>query len=75
MKHPSLTMAGVALALSQYLAERPKGLFASFIEALHHSRRIQARRILQQNRHLMSSATHRDSFDQKPYPEGRKNGQ
>ena len=35
-----------------------KRIFTTIIEALHHSRRLQAARFLRQNRHLIETAQH-----------------
>jgi hypothetical protein len=40
---------------------RRKGVFALVLEALHHSRRLQAERIIRQYRHLLASSEPRDS--------------
>ena len=51
-------------------ARRP-GFFQGFLQALHHSRRLQAERTLQQYRHLIDQGRHR--FDRLNI-EGRDNG-
>jgi hypothetical protein len=40
------------------------GLFASILGALHHTRRIQSRRVLRQYRHLMFHGDQRTAFPQ-----------
>jgi hypothetical protein len=40
-----------------------KSILASFLAALHHSRRIQARRVLRQYRHLIDQSDQRIAFD------------
>jgi len=44
-------------------------IFAAIIDALHHSRRLQAERIIRQYRHLLASSEPRDS---KPDVGGQK---
>jgi hypothetical protein len=48
------------------------GIFASILGALHHTRRIQSRRILTQHRHLISNGDQRTALFQ-PDLEGREN--
>jgi hypothetical protein len=43
-------------------------IFAAIIDALHHSRRLQAERIIRQYRHLLASS---DPHDSKPNIGGR----
>jgi len=49
----------VASAFSSHQGRRK--LFAAIIDALHHSRRLQAERIIRQYRHLLASSEPGDS--------------
>jgi hypothetical protein len=49
---------------------RRKSIFAFMLDALHHSRRIQSRRMLRQYRHLIFHGDQRIASSQ-PNPEGR----
>jgi len=62
MRHASFStgIGSSAPAISNRTTRR-KGLFASLLEALHHSRRLQARRIIRQYRHLLASSEPNDS--------------
>jgi hypothetical protein len=51
---------------------RRRSIFASLLDALRHSRRIQARRFLHQHRHLISSYERRRAFDPASSPESSK---
>ena len=71
MKHVSIPTAGVTPAISTPLVQKPKrGFFASILAALHHSRRLQARRVLRQHRELISRCEQRTAF-LSPNPENR----
>jgi hypothetical protein len=72
LKHVSIPAAGVTPATTIPSAHRPKSVFASVLAALHHSRRIQARRILGQYRHLISHGDQRTALS-RPNPEDREN--
>jgi len=56
MRHASFPAAGISSL--QYASDsktiRRRSIFAAVIAALHHSRRLQARRILRQYQHLIS---------------------
>ena len=57
MRHASYPYPAAATASREAAARGQKasrrGIFASIVEALHDSRRLQARRILRQYRHLI----------------------
>jgi hypothetical protein len=56
-KHFSFPAAGAASAPIAVFGQKSRraGLFTRIMEALHHSRRIQARRFLRAHRHLVGS--------------------
>jgi hypothetical protein len=63
LRYASLSSAGIKPARTAAFGGKRKSLFASFfaslIAALHHSRRIQARRTLWQYRHLIDQRDQR----------------
>jgi len=71
LKHASFPAAAIAPAATISSSSKPKSIFASIfasiLDALHHSRRIQARRVLGQYRHLISPddprQDHRQALD------------
>lgn len=72
MTHASFPADGIDTA-QPAISIRPsrrKGLFAFLLDTLHHSRRIQSRRVLGQYRHLISRDDQRIAFPQ-PGLEGR----
>jgi len=58
-------------AVSTHRARR-RSIFASFLDALRHSRRVQARRFLHQHRHLISFYEGCRAFDPPSSPESRE---
>jgi len=48
---------------NQYQTKR-RGFFAALLEALHHSRRLEAQRILRRYQHLIDSASQHQARDQ-----------
>ena len=64
MKHASFPAAGTTAVTVIPLGDKPKSLFASLLDALHHSRRIQAQCVLRQYRHLMSHGDQRRAIPQ-----------
>lgn len=56
-------MAPAAPTPSRQGSER-RGFFASLVDVLHHSRRLQAESILRQFRHLIANADKRAAFNQ-----------
>jgi len=61
LKHASFPAAEIAAATKISSNSAPKGIFAAFLEALHYSRRIQARRVLHQYGHLISATESDDA--------------
>jgi hypothetical protein len=61
LKHASFPAAGASPVTTLHSGT---GLFASILGALHHTRRIQSRRVLRQYRHLMSHGDQRTAFPQ-----------
>jgi hypothetical protein len=59
MKHISFPAAGLMPVTIIPFGKRRKGLFASIPGALHHTRRIQARRVIKQYQHLIDRAEQR----------------
>jgi hypothetical protein len=58
MKHASYPANGIDTAPAISIRpSRRTGIFAFFLGALHHSRRIQSRRALRQYRHLLQPAS------------------
>jgi hypothetical protein len=61
LRYASFPSAGIRPARTFTFGGKRKGVFASFfvslISTLHHSRRIQARRVLRQYRHLIDQRT------------------
>jgi hypothetical protein len=55
MRHASISTS-IASSTSAASQDKPtrKSLFALLLEALHHSRRLQAQRVLAQHRHLIA---------------------
>jgi hypothetical protein len=70
LRYASLPTAGVRPARTAAFGGKRKSLFASFfaslIAALHHSRRIQARRTLRQYRHLIDQGHQRTACNPQP---------
>jgi hypothetical protein len=58
MRHaPLITDSEIVLSHPLLLhRQKQKGFFAAILEALHHSRRLQAERYLRTNRHLIASS-------------------
>jgi hypothetical protein len=56
MRHASFFSTNIGSSTPASSQTRPtrKSLFASLLEALHHSRRLQAQRVLAQHRHLIA---------------------
>jgi hypothetical protein len=71
MTYASLPSAGLRPARTISFGGKPKSLLASFLAALHHSRRIQSRRVLRQYRHLIDHGDQRTAFDPQSNPEDR----
>ena len=63
MKHASFQAADLKSATIISFPERRKGFFARFLDALRHSRHMQARRVLGQYRHLIDRAEARAALD------------
>ena len=67
LKHASFHAAAVTPAANISSGSTSKGffasIFASLLGALHHSRRLQARRALHQHRHLISPHDPRQTLD------------
>ncbi len=66
MTHASYPAGGIETA-QPAISIRPSrrsGIFAFVLDALHHSRRIQSRRVLQQYRHLISHGDQRTALTQ-----------
>ncbi|MHC2337964.1 hypothetical protein [Bradyrhizobium sp. USDA 4454] len=61
MKHISLPVTGVRPVTHIQFRRRRNGLFAAILGAIYYSRRIQARRVLKQYRHLIDRADRRRS--------------
>ncbi|KJC57173.1 hypothetical protein UP10_29250 [Bradyrhizobium sp. LTSPM299] len=59
MKHVSLPAMGVTPVTLVPFGRRRKGLFASILDALHHSRQAQARRVIKRYQHLIDRAERR----------------
>jgi hypothetical protein len=59
MKHVSLPAMGVTLVALIPFGGRRKGLFASILGALHHARKVQARRVIKRYQHLIDRAEQR----------------
>jgi hypothetical protein len=61
LRYASFPSAGIKPARTASFGGKRKGLFksffASFVAALHHSRRIQSRRFLREYRHLIDQGT------------------
>jgi hypothetical protein len=70
LRYASFPSAGVRPAPTAGFGGKRKSLFASFftslIAALHHSRRIQARRTLRQYRHLIDQGDQRTACNLQP---------
>jgi hypothetical protein len=69
--HSLREQVAAAPAVSPHRARR-RSIFASFLDALRHSRRVQARRFLHQHRHLISFYERSRAFDPPPSPESRE---
>jgi hypothetical protein len=63
LKHASFPAAAVTPAATISSGSRPKSIFASLLDALHHSRRVQTRRVLTQYGHLVSPHDPRQTLD------------
>jgi hypothetical protein len=75
MRHARFLRSGMAPAAptpSRQGSER-RGFFASLVDVLHHSRRLQAESILRQYRHLIANADERAAFNQLSNLEDRDN--
>jgi hypothetical protein len=59
LKHASFPAAELKSATIIFFPERRKGFFARLLDALRHSRHMQARRVLGQYRHLIDRAGRR----------------
>jgi len=70
LKYASFPSAGIKPVRTATFGGKRKSLFASFfasfIAALHHSRRIQARRTLRQYRHLIDQGDQRTACNLQP---------
>jgi len=66
MQHAAYPISRTAPAQWFFSARRQRSLFASVLAALHWSRRMQARRVLRQHRHLIDK--HRSGMQ----PAGKK---
>jgi hypothetical protein len=64
LKHASFPATGATPVTTIPLGHKPKSLFASLFDALHQSRRIQARRVLAQYRDLISHGDQRSAIPQ-----------
>ncbi len=62
MKHAAFPTAGATPVTAVPFGDKPKSLFASLLDALHDSRRIQARRVIAQYRDLISHGDQRTAF-------------
>lgn len=71
MKHASFPAVEIKSATIISFPEKRKSFFARFLEALHHSRHMQARRVLGQYRHLIDRSEQRGALDGQ---EGRGHG-
>jgi hypothetical protein len=58
---PFITTRLVTLDADRDHLKKRKGIFAIILEALHHSRRLQAERIIRQYHHLLASSEPGDS--------------
>ena len=63
MKHMLFSMASATHVTVIPAGKRRKGLFASLLGVLKHSRRLQARRVINRNRHLIDSANQRRTHE------------
>jgi hypothetical protein len=62
MRHPQSVPAETISVASAFNNHQGRWkIFAAIIDALHHSRRLQAERIIRQYRHLLASSEPRDS--------------
>ena len=59
MKHMLFSVTGATSVTLIPVGKRRKGLFASLLNVLQHSRRLQARRVIHHHRHLFDSANQR----------------
>jgi hypothetical protein len=70
LRYASFPSAGIKPARTASFGGKRKGLFASlfasFIAALHHSRRVQSRRLLRQYRHLIDQGDQRTACNLQP---------
>jgi hypothetical protein len=64
LKHVSFPAAGVTPVTTIPSVRKPKSLFATILAALHHTRRIQAHRVLRQYRHLLPDGDQRTALSQ-----------
>jgi hypothetical protein len=66
MTHASYSADGIESArpVISIRPSRRKSIFAFILDALHHSRRIQSRRVLRQYRHLISHGDQRTALTQ-----------
>ena len=63
MKHASFQAADIKSATIISFPEKRKGFFARFLDALRHSRQMQARRVLGHYRHLIDRAEERSALN------------
>jgi hypothetical protein len=63
MRHASYPNTGIDSSTPTFSVQSPrrKRLFAALLEALHHSRRLQARHVIRQYRHLIPDAEPREA--------------
>jgi len=70
LKYASFPSTGIRPVRTATFGGKRKSLFvsffASFVAALHHSRRIQSRRTLRQNRHLIDQGDQRIACNLQP---------
>jgi hypothetical protein len=72
LRYASFPSAGVRPARTASFGGKRKSLFAAFLAALHHSRRIQSRRVLRQYRHLIDQGDERTAFNSQSNLEDRQ---
>jgi hypothetical protein len=75
MRHASFPEATASLEADLYaqkIRQRRRGIFASVLEALHYSRRLQAQRILRQYQHLISQPEQAGPHNSNPNSEAIK---
>jgi hypothetical protein len=63
MKHMMFSVTGGTSVTFIPVGKRRKGLFASLLSVLKHSRRLQARRVIHQHRHLVERANQRRTHE------------